>query len=75
MPEMKKIDVEKPSHPIRSGSLVNIIHFENFNSIFIRSASFDSVENFSTFCKQMLKFYRIGLLNHNMSNNDHKNVF
>lgn len=82
MPEKKKIDLEKLSvpiksvinHPIKSGSYVYITHFENFNSIYIRKASYECVESFNAFNKQMLKFYRNGLLNHNLNNNHFKNI-
>ncbi|XP_029347622.1 uncharacterized protein LOC100166817 isoform X3 [Acyrthosiphon pisum] len=58
IPETKESPLEKPSHPIKSGSSVFITHFENFNSIFIRDASYEFIENFNTFNKQMLKYYR-----------------
>jgi len=61
MPETKESPLEKPSHPIKSGSSVLITHFENFNSIFIRDASYEFIENFNTFNKQMLKYYRCGI--------------
>uniref|UniRef100_A0A2H8TQY2 Tudor domain-containing protein 1 n=2 Tax=Melanaphis sacchari TaxID=742174 RepID=A0A2H8TQY2_9HEMI len=58
MPETKESILEKPSHPIKSGSSVFITNFENFNSIFIRDASYEFIENFNTFNKDMLKYYR-----------------
>ncbi|XP_022168298.1 uncharacterized protein LOC111032328 isoform X2 [Myzus persicae] len=58
MPETKESPLEKPSHPIKSGSSVFITNFENFNSIFIRDASYEFIENFNAFNKQMLKYFR-----------------
>lgn len=63
MPETKECPLEKPSHPIKSGSSVFITNFENFNSIFIRDASYEFIENFNAFNKQMLKYFRNGTLN------------
>lgn len=61
MPETKVSPPEKPSHPIKSGSSVFITNFENFDSIFIRDASYEFIENFNVFNKQMLKYYRNGI--------------
>ncbi|KAL4141977.1 hypothetical protein QTP88_004511 [Uroleucon formosanum] len=58
IPETKESPLDKPSHPIKSGSSVFITNFENFNSIFVRDASYEFIENFNTFNKQMLKYYR-----------------
>ncbi|XP_026818102.1 uncharacterized protein LOC113557019 isoform X2 [Rhopalosiphum maidis] len=58
LPEPKESTLEKPSHPIKSGSSVFITNFENFNSIFIRDASYEFIENFNAFNKKMLKYYR-----------------
>ncbi|KAE9524914.1 hypothetical protein AGLY_014964 [Aphis glycines] len=58
LPETKESILEKPSHPIKSGSSVFITNFENFNSIFIRDASYEFIENFNAFNKTMLKYYR-----------------
>lgn len=60
MPEKKDSELEKPVHPIKSGSKVFITHFENFNSIFIRDASYDFIESFNQLNKQMIKYYRHG---------------
>lgn len=60
LPETKESILEKPSHPIKSGSSVFITNFENFNSIFIRDASYEFIENFNAFNKTMLKYYRNG---------------
>lgn len=68
MPEIKESTSEKPSHPIKSGSSVFITNFENFNSIFIRDASYEFIENFNAFNKQMLKYYR------NANNNNPKEI-
>jgi len=61
IPETKESSMEKPSHPINSGSSVFITNFEDFNSIFIRDASYEFIENFNAFNKQMLKYYRNGI--------------
>lgn len=60
MPEKKENELEKPIHPIKSGSTVFITHFENFNSIFIRSASYEFIESFNKLNKQMIKYYKTG---------------
>lgn len=62
LPERKEKELEKQSHPIKSGSLIYITHFENFNSIFIRDASYEFIENFNAFNKNMLKYYKNGKL-------------
>lgn len=67
MPETKENTLEKPSHPIKSCSSVFITHFENFNSIFIRDASYEFIESFNAFNKQMLKYYRNGILSNLIS--------
>lgn len=58
---MKESKIENLSHPIKSGSTVYITNFENFNAIFIRDASYDFIEKFNTFNKQMLKYYKNGI--------------
>lgn len=58
--ENKENEVKKISHPIKSGSSVNILHFEDFNSIFVRVASYESFGKFDMLNKQMLKCYRNG---------------
>lgn len=52
----------KPSHPIKSGSNVTITHFEDFTSIFVRDASYEVTEKLNTLNKQLLKYYRKGIL-------------
>lgn len=63
MPEKKESELDKSSHPIKSGSFVFITHFENFNSIFLRDASYEVIDNFNTLNKQILKYYRKGWSN------------
>lgn len=60
MSEQKESEIEKPVHPIKSGSSVLVTHFENFNSIFIRDASYEFIESFNAFNKQIMKYYRFG---------------
>lgn len=62
MPEIKKSEVEKPSHPIKSGSIVYITHFENFDSIYVRNASYDFIEEFNAFNKRMFKHLKSGII-------------
>lgn len=50
--------MEKAHHPIKSGSFVNIVHFESFNTIYVRDASYEYLEMFSEFNKKMKKYYR-----------------
>lgn len=57
--------MEKPLHPIQSGAFVNIIHFEDFNTIYVRVASYESLEMFSGFVKKMIKYFRNSMLNQN----------
>jgi len=61
-----KNESEKPSHPITSGSSVFITHFDDFNSIFIRDASYDFIEKFKSFNIKMIKYFR------NVNNNHKK---
>jgi len=63
MPQKKESELEKPRHPIKNGSYVFITHFESFNSIFVRDASYEFIENFNTLNKQLLMNYRNGWLN------------
>lgn len=67
VPEINKNKLEKPSHPIKSGSNVTITHFEDFESIFVRDASFEVIEKLNTLNKQLLKYYRkgISIINYN----------
>lgn len=55
--------MEKAQHPIKNGTYVNILHFENFNTIYVRDASYEHIEKFSELNKKMKKYYR-----HSMSN-------
>ncbi|VVC40574.1 Hypothetical protein CINCED_3A001375 [Cinara cedri] len=59
MPEEIENVVQKQSQPIKNHSLVKIIHFEVNDSIYIRDASFKSIEDFNLFNMQMIKYYRI----------------
>lgn len=58
--ENKENEVKKLSHPIKSGSSVNIVHFEDFNNIFVRVVSYESFGKYDMLSKQMLKCYRNG---------------
>lgn len=62
LPEKVENVLKKPSHPIKSGSTVAITHFENFNSIFIRDASYQFTEQFNDFNRQLLKYSRKGII-------------
>lgn len=63
MPTDIRIESQNELQPIKSGSSVYITYFENVNSIYIRDASYDIIEDFNSFNKQMLKYYRNGILN------------
>jgi len=75
MPEIKVSPPVKPSHPIKSGSFVFITNFENFDSIFIRDASYEFIENFNAFNKQMLKYYINGIFIQLLNNLFNKYVY
>lgn len=61
-PELIENEKPKLSFPIKSGSLVQITHFEDFNKIFIRDTAFDYIEEFNKLNLKMLKYYRNGKL-------------
>lgn len=54
--------MEKAHHPIKSGSFVNIVHFENFNAIYIRDASYEYLEMFYKFNLKLKQYYKQSML-------------
>lgn len=62
MTEKNQNELIRISHPIKSGSLVNLTVFEGFDSIFVRDASYETTEKLSLMNKQLWKLGRNGML-------------
>jgi len=60
--ETNQNELKKISHPIKSGSLVHLTVFEDFDFIFVREASYEISEKLSLLNKQLWKLGRSGML-------------
>ncbi|XP_050525474.1 uncharacterized protein LOC126896591 isoform X2 [Daktulosphaira vitifoliae] len=57
LPELTQ-QKEKPTHPIQTGSLVQLTYFKSFNCIFIRNATYEELQKFNEFATKLTVHYR-----------------